>query len=361
MLALDGPERPIRSPDESPIFVIGTGRSGTTLLRQMLNAHPRIHLTHEAAFYSYARHAPAGCAPREWLERYFDTYSFAWLRLDPEEIRRALPADLSWDRVALVYQAIMRARARRVGKARYGEKNPLDTHNLPAIFRDFPDARVVYIMRDPRPTVMSFGRVPFGTPSTLLNAFLCRAQQQHIEPFLDRILEVRLEDLSADPRRVLHAVLRYLGEPWDDAVLDHVRNAESEDVPPLPWFVGATREATSRQTSDGGWRERLSPAWIRLIERINRVALRRYGYEPAALPQEPSLLALAGAVAADVPRVAEATRRLLRLKGQLDRHFRGQERLDAQAGMAANIDLNPAAWKHYPAFQMPQVPRLPAR
>ena len=45
-------------PDKSPIFVIGMGRSGTTLLRQMLSAHPRIHNTHEAFFYAYAQGTP---------------------------------------------------------------------------------------------------------------------------------------------------------------------------------------------------------------------------------------------------------------------------------------------------------------
>ena len=52
-------DRPVRDPDEAPVFVVGTGRSGTTLLRQMLDAHPRIHVTHEAAFYFYRVHPPS--------------------------------------------------------------------------------------------------------------------------------------------------------------------------------------------------------------------------------------------------------------------------------------------------------------
>jgi hypothetical protein len=56
-------------PGDAPIFVIGTGRSGRTLLRQMLNAHPRIYITHEAFFYSYASQAKPGTSATEWLER----------------------------------------------------------------------------------------------------------------------------------------------------------------------------------------------------------------------------------------------------------------------------------------------------
>ena len=59
----------------SPIFVVGTGRSGTTLLRTMLNAHPRIYLTHEASFY-VAEVAARRLDGRAWLERYFESPSF---------------------------------------------------------------------------------------------------------------------------------------------------------------------------------------------------------------------------------------------------------------------------------------------
>lgn len=360
MLELQESLRPIESPDHSPIFVIGTGRSGTTLLRQMLNAHPRIHVTHEAGFYSYARHAAKGASVDEWLERYFETFSFAWLRLPPQEVRDALPGGLSMERVSEVFKVIMRAKARQQGKIRYGEKNPLDTHNLPRIFADFPDARVVCIMRDPRPTVLSFNRMPFGTSSALLNTYVCRIQWEHIKPFLDRILEVRLEDLSADPRRAMRSILNYIGEPWDDAVLDHVNQAEKDDVAPLPWFVGATQRGPNQRESGGGWREQMEPAWIRLVERVNREAMERYGYKRAEMAEEPALWDYVQALSGDVKGMGEAAYRLLRMKRLLDRHFLGIERLDPQRGMEENVRLNPAAWRYYPSFEMPQVPRPPA-
>lgn len=362
MLDLQLTERPIRSADESPIFIIGTGRSGTTLLRQMLNAHPRIHITHEAGFYSYARHAAPELSAAEWLERYFETFSFAWLRLDPAAVRAELPPDLAagplGDRVAEVCRAVMRCKARQQGKPRYGDKNPLDTHNLERIFADFPDARIVYITRDPRPTVSSFNRMPFGTSSSLLNSLLCRMQFDHIKPYFDRILEVRLEDLVADPGATLRSILNYVGEPFDEAVLDHVRHAEHRDVPPLPWFVDATRAQPNQKASHGSWREQLTPEWVSLVEWLNREAMQRYGYAPAELSPRPGFLRLVGAVLADVPRIADATYRLLSFKRKLDRHFQNEERLDAQRGMEENVRLNPNAWRYYPDFRMPQVPSL---
>lgn len=352
--------RPIKNADSAPIFVIGSGRSGTTLLRQMLNAHPRIYITHEAGFYSYARHAPKGTTVSDWLEHYFDTYSFAWIRLDPQLVRAALPRDLTMERVCEVFQTIMRLKTEQLGKARYGEKNPLDTHNLPRIFHDFPDARVVCIMRDPRPTVLSFNRMPFGTSSALLNAYLCRIQYEHTKPFLDRILEVRLEDLSADPRATMQSILNYVGEPWDEAVLQHVSHAQVDDVPTLPWFVKATQQTPSQREVGSEGREPMEQVWIRLVERVNHELMQRYGYKPTTSVPEPSLWQYARALAGDVPGMAEAAYRLLSFKGLLDRHFQGVERLDPQRGMEENLKLNPSAWRYYPAFEMPQVPRFPA-
>ncbi len=357
MLELQHTDKAVESPDCSPIFVIGTGRSGTTLLRQMLNAHPRIHITHEAAFYSYAQHMPAGSSVDEWLERYFETFSFAWMRLDPREVRDALPRGLSKDQMREVYLTIMRLQAWQRGKVRFGEKNPLDTHNLPRIFADFPDARVICIMRDPRPTVLSFNRMPFGTTSTMLNAQLCRIQYEHIKPYLDRILEVRLEDLTAEPMQTMRSILHFVGEPWDDVVLDHVKHSRTDDVPPLPWFVGATQRAPNQSESRG--RDELEPVWTRIVEWVNQESMTRYGYEPAVLVKEPSRWEYAWAFCKDIRGMAEAAYRLLSMKRLIDRHFQGRERLDPQRGMEENVQLNPAAWRNYPQFEMPQVPRAP--
>ena len=136
-------------PDDSPIFIIGTGRSGTTLLRQMLDAHPRIHITHESAIYFYRALAPRRTPVAGWLERYFDTFSFAWLRLDPDEIRRELSAQPAGMPDAAAVRALLRCAARRRGKPRYGEKDPLCTLSLAHIFADFPDPRVIYVAHAP--------------------------------------------------------------------------------------------------------------------------------------------------------------------------------------------------------------------
>lgn len=345
-------------PDSSPIFLLGTGRSGTTLLRQILNAHPRIYLTNEAFFYSYSGFSPHLSAT-EWMERYFDTFSFAWLQLDPEEVRRAVPKDLPRERIADVFKTIMRMKAANHGKLRFGEKSPLDTENLDRIFKDFPDARVIYIMRDPRATVQSYTRMPWGTSSLSLASTGCARQLKFVAPYFDRIHELTLEGLLENPRKVLGEILEFIGEPWDDAVLNHTEHSPIDDVAPFPWFHGATRKKPKSQSGVPLWRKVLSPEWIRIIEKDNAFGMERYGYEPARLEQEPNKAKRIAAQLADAPEAMLTITRYLKALPKIW-NFNGSDshRTSPQKSMEAHLTFNPKSWNFYPDFEMPQVPNM---
>ena len=344
-------------PDDAPIFVTGTGRSGTTLLRQMLCAHPRIHLTHEAFFYAYASHAHLQDSASGWLERYFETFSFAWTGVDPDDVRGELPARLPHDQINQAFKAIMRCKARKLGKPRYGEKSPLEVVNLGRIFSDYPDPRVIYMVRDPRATVASLGRMPFATPSTLLNSMLCAGQLGLLEQQRNRILVVKLEELIAKPREVMAGVLEFVGEPWDDAVLDHTAHAPADDVPALPWFESARHEKLRPDSGKQSWQKQLGPAWIRTIERISRFAMQRYGYQPLELVHEPGRPRQVLAQLGDLPAMLASGWRVWRIARKLKAHFSGKRFYDPQQAMQDHLNLNRRAWRYYPEFVMPRVPR----
>ncbi len=348
-------------PDRSPIFLIGTGRSGTTLLRQILNAHPRIYLTNEAFFYTYERMTHRSVSGSEWLERFFDTFSFAWLRIAPDEVRAVLPASLPRERVFEAFRAIMKIKAAHQGKVRYGEKSPLDTANLGRIFRDFPEARVIYITRDPRATVVSYTRMPWGSSSLTLSSFACRQQLERTAPNFERIHELRLEDLLASPRSELSKILDFVGELWDDAVLDHIRHSPIDDVAPFPWFISATNKKLQAPAGPPLWQRVLSPTWIRIIEQDNKLGMHRYGYLPAPLDREPSAAERLGARLADGPEAIRTIVRWMRAANDIwNWRRRGGRGINPQRSMEAHLKSNPRAWQHYPDFTMPQVPEAAA-
>ncbi len=346
-------------PDRSPIFLIGSGRSGTTLLRQILSAHPRIHLTHEAFFYTYEKSTPRQLTSTQWLERYFRTYSFRWLRVEREAVLSQLPQQLPRARVSEAFRAIMKAAAARHGKPRYGEKSPLNVNQLERIFADFPDARVINIMRDPRATIVSYTRVPWGSDCLAACSWTCRQQYKSLEPYFDRMHELTLEELLASPRSTLAAVLDFIGEPWDDAVLDHVNHAPADDVPPLPWHLSALRRSLSPPSGKPPlWRSVLSPEWIRIIESDNAPTMKRYGYSEAELDREPSAAARWAAIMKDVPAGFATAWRHARVLGASWKFWvRDGHVIEAEDAMNIQLQRNPSAWKYFPDFEIPRVPQ----
>src|SRR5262245_17270992 len=113
-----------------PIFIVGSGRSGTTLLRMMLCAHPRIYLTHEAYFYVWDALFPRDLTGDAFVARYLQTFNFRWLGLDAVELLRGVPRGLPRDRARVLFEAVMSAKARQKGKIRFGDKTPAHSKHL---------------------------------------------------------------------------------------------------------------------------------------------------------------------------------------------------------------------------------------
>ena len=347
------------SSDSAPIFVVGTGRSGTTLLRLMLNAHPNIYLTHEASFYVGRQFIPRRFSASDWLELYFKSFSFAWLLIHPDEVREDL-AKVHPDgapRAALpdTYRSIMRAKAAHYSEPRYGDKTPFHASYVGQILKDFPDARIIHILRDPRPTILSLRDMPWATRSWLLNNRYLRRLTKEIAPHRDKIHEVRLEDLLSNAEHEMRAILDFVGEPFDERVLEHTEHAPLDDIPPFPWLLTATKKRGS--TPKRKWQERIPAAWIRQIEKRNAAYLDTYGYERAELDVEPSFFDRMRAVLADIPQAHRFLRRFIPLARKLG-STNPPSMEEAQRRL---LDLNPEAMALYLDLELPERPQVEHR
>jgi hypothetical protein len=332
---------------------VGTGRSGTTLLRLMINAHPRIYLTQEASFYLATTGLSGRHNNREILHRYFRSAAFAWLKLERTAVLDMLPGDTDKLRLPDAFTAVMRSKARQYGKERYGDKTPLHFAYLGRIFKEFEDPRIIHMVRDPRGTVASLMRMPWAPGSHWLNSLYCDQQLKAVAPFRKNIHEVRLEDLLEKPADSMKGVLDFIGEPWDDAVIDHQRHVPADDLPPFPWFQRSRSNPKPRQ-GPPAWIHQLKPAWIRLVERMNAYGMKKYKYSPVPLDREPGSLARALAVLSETFKIFKSVRRLRRVAGM----HRRKKPPDPQAAMQALLNVNPRAWSYYPGFQIPQVPAV---
>jgi hypothetical protein len=342
-------------PDRAPIFVVGNGRSGTTLLRLMLCAHPRIYIAHEATFYLWDGRLPRSMPRREMIGFYLQSRVARWLGIDPTRVMDQLPDPLPPDRMNVAYAAIMREKAAQYGRPRYGDKTPGNAWCLDRIYRDFPDARVVRIVRDPRGNVESLLRMPFGSASVLANAVMLQSEQKSCEPYRDRILTIRLEDLLSDGRTVMGKVLDFIGEPWDDRVLDHAHHLpDNNDMPPHPWLESSARD---RAAPSGPQWKSLSPAQIRLIEQVTRGRMKAGGYTPAVLDPDPGWLA----VLAERLRQTPEAMRFAVIAARIGFRLRKPAAYDTESTNDLFRQLNPGSWVRYPSLGGQLVPEPPPR
>ena len=257
----------------APIFIVGTGRSGTSLLRALLNAHPNIHITQEAGFFLWLPRLRRAKTAEAWLRGYQSTAAGALLGPLSVHARPGAPRSESVELVT----ALMRAKAARFGRDRFGDKTPLHITRLDAIFAAYPAAKVIHVVRHPVPTVVSMMEMPWASNSASLNALMVRVAVDAARPFAERILEVRLEGLLEAPREVLGRVLDFVGEPWDEAVLHHSERAPFEEDPRLPWLVDAERPLRAPSALRA---VPLGPRLTRRVEAICAPVMSRFGYAP---------------------------------------------------------------------------------
>jgi hypothetical protein len=336
---------------DRPIFIIGSGRSGTTLLRNMLNAHPRIHIAFEPHFYWYRSLFRKRRPAHEFLDYYFHTPHFRWQGVDPARVVAQLPVDLKRDDLGLAFAAVMRERAARYGRVRFGDKTPAHAASLAQIFADFPDARAIHIVRDPRAAAASLARMPWAPASLMVNASYLDIERKQVARFRDRMLCLRLEDLLADPRATMQQVLAFVDEPWHDAVLDHERHIpDRDDVPPYPWLARASGARELDGARDPG---SLTPIQVRMIEAITKRVMQQAGYAPQPLAREPRWLSVFWAGIREIPAFA----RFLLVSISLLHRGRDTSRLDElEQEMLRRV--NPEAWRRYPNYVLPSAPPL---
>lgn len=255
------------APAGSPIFVIGCPRSGTTLLRLMLDSHPRISCGEETHFLRELRSIVEGHWPL------LETYGFSrqdWLR-----------------RIRGLYEGFQADYLARRGKQRWAEKDPTYTLLLPFIDEVFPDAQYVHLVRDAYDVVASF-RERWGYRAALRVArtewvrYVGAGRDFGQRLPADRYHELHYEQLVEAPEQALRALLEFLGEPWDDAVL-RFDEAEHDATARYDRFTAQRRQAAGESTAIyssrvGAGRRESGPFLRALVRARAGPLLRELGY-----------------------------------------------------------------------------------
>lgn len=269
-------------------FVVGCGRSGTTLVRAMLDAHPDLAVPGESYFPVWL----ARTRRRYHRGGGFDSSSFAddlladaWFRrwaLPEAAVRGAIATDAPAD-FADAVRSIYRLYARHHGKERYGDKTPTFVLHLPVLAELFPEAVFIHVVRDGRDVALSLLEADWG-PSTLGDAALhwklhvrsgARAGAR-MEP--ERYHQVRYEDLVEDPEDGARTLCRFVGLDFDAAMLRYFERA-GDLLAGLPDAVEHQNLRLPPTQGIRNWRRHMTTDDVALFETLTADVLDRFGYE----------------------------------------------------------------------------------
>ncbi len=288
---LSSPAPRLQAIADQLFFIVGCGRSGTSLLQAMISSHPDAIIPTETKFYTVIQpryralgDADLGSAIDRAIDAVLDCWQIRDLELDPAAVRAVCATGpKTWDTIFLSLLALY---AEKNGSRRIGEKSPGHLRFLGMLSRRFPRARFIHMTRDPRAVVLSQIKAPFGTRRIAPNIGKWRRAVDIHREYADvltsqRYMLVRYEDLVRTPEKTLRRVCGFLDLLFVAAMLDHHKR-------PVRGFSDRQFEHMANTLSPvftssiDKWRTELTPRQIGLIEYALADRMKLMGYEPSS-------------------------------------------------------------------------------
>jgi hypothetical protein len=184
----------------SPVFVLSSVRSGSTLLRVLLNSHSRIRAPHEMHLRTV----------HVQLSRDFTADAMRALELDKDELEHVL-----WDR-------LLHLELTRSGKDVIVDKTPPNTLIWPRLHRCWQDARYIVLLRHPGAVVASLTNRRTDPDHEEIHAEVLGYSEKLEEAHRSLNAHViTYEELTTEPEKVTRGICDYLGVRWEPAMLDY--------------------------------------------------------------------------------------------------------------------------------------------
>lgn len=273
-----------------PILLLGFQRSGTTLLRVMLNAHPQIGIPHDSGplWPSYWRECGnlselSEIQSQQALRRLLKEKRIeSWDAKLPEEMLLVAPVPRT---MAEIMRRVHGAYAFLHGKRYWGDKNTGYVTELAALSEMFPDGRFIHLIRDGRDCAVSHRSrtYVYGYENVLRTAMEWRDQVSMGRKMGRRLpgaryMTIHYEDLVSEPKSVLQNVCRYLGVEFSSSMLNYFGQVE-RSIPEEKRNLWPLIGRPPQKSNVGKWRRELSSADIAIFERVAGDLLRELGYD----------------------------------------------------------------------------------
>ncbi|MBI9036143.1 MAG: sulfotransferase [Bacteroidales bacterium] len=280
-------------------FVIGRPRTGTTLIRTLLDVHPNAMIPPEAPiilqfFGKYGR--VSDWSKEKLLEFYDDLMKEQeWVFLsignwpmDRDKLKRDLLACEGKNTYANICKIVNGNYKPYVDKdlVILGDKNPAYANKTKYLLKLYPDAKFVLIYRDHRDHIQSMNKVDFGNTIVPINAYrwrkYVRINQKLTAKYPDRFFSFRYEDFVANPKSYFRDMCDFLGIEHNDEVFEFYKLKEkvrgSENLEMLEKYHSSLFRPISTKNV-GNWKETLTDDQVLMADAVVGKYAERAGYE----------------------------------------------------------------------------------
>ena len=278
------------------VFFVGCPRSGTTLLRRIGDAHPELAVIRELHWLPlwWKRRigiTPSGIVTEELVRRLLDDARFPQLELAADRVAGLVAKDRPKHYARFVTE-LFDLHGQAKGKRLVGEKTPRYVRHVRTLHSLWPQAKVVHLIRDGRDVCLSMlgwskagrdvGRLPPWDEDPVTTAALFwewnvrLGREAGVSLGPDLYHELRYESLVADPEAECVRLCRFIGIPYDDAML---RFHEGRATPGL----GLSAKEARLPVTAGlrRWQEQMRPGDARRFEAAAGSLLADLGYARA--------------------------------------------------------------------------------
>ena len=289
----------------TPVFVLGSGRSGTTITASLLNHLPGVQIAKETGYIGQNLALLHDIENPDTLDRLVMNVN-SWLEKERWEHTASiqgfldfcqryqffgsaafihyvwqLDCNVPWDELSFI-----------------GDNTPLYVMAIPAIQELLPNARFIHIVRDPRDVICSVLKMRFGADDVVVAAMEwhltlgCWLMAERIVS-ADRRMECRYEDLCTAPEQTMDCLAKFLNRTEADAVAALAKHSTVGSKPNTGFEKVATASHHARLTEHispsrvGRYKSELTVAQIQAIEEIAQYGMLAYGYEPSGWHEHP--------------------------------------------------------------------------
>jgi hypothetical protein len=299
----------------SPVFVVGSSRSGTTMIGRVLNQHSAIRTFPELHFFEQLCESGemASVMDRQDAERLMDRL-IGIMEEGFLHYRRGgtyLPLASKWIEElgenltpCSIFSSFLKRFANAANATHACDQTPRNVLFIPDILNAYPDARVICMVRDPRAVLSSQKRkwkrkflgastIPWLEsarsyfnyhPYTISKLWVATVNAIERSKADSRVLVLKYENVVSDPRRWVGEICEFLGVDFEEAMLlvPHIGSSSRSDL--------AVQECgISKASLSDSYEGVLRPGEIFICEKVAGASMRRYGYAPAHCTSTPFL------------------------------------------------------------------------